>query len=137
MAKQNPTWGEERIAAELLLKLGIRISPQTVRRYLPDGTGCRRGPSSQRWVTFVRNHAQGMLACDFFVSVTASFRVLYVFVIMEVGTRRIAHFNVTLIPPRTGRSSSSGRPSRERNRTGFSSTTATTRETCGKFSRSG
>jgi putative transposase len=98
MAKQNPTWGEERIAAELLLKLGIRISPRTVRRYLPDGTGCRRGPSSQRWVTFVRNHAQGMLACDFFVSVTASFRVLYVFVIMEVGTRRIAHFNVTTHP---------------------------------------
>jgi putative transposase len=44
MAKQNPTWGEERIAAELLLKLGIRISPRTVRRYLSDGTGCRRGP---------------------------------------------------------------------------------------------
>ena len=46
-------------------------------------------------MTFVRNHAQGILACDFFVTVTASFRVLYVFVIMEVGTRRIAHFNVT------------------------------------------
>jgi putative transposase len=49
-------------------------------------------------MTFVRNHAQGILACDFFVSVTASFRVLYVFVIMEVGTRRIAHFNVTARP---------------------------------------
>jgi len=49
-------------------------------------------------VTFVRNHAQGLLACDFFVSVTASFRVLYVFVIMEVRTRRIAHCNATTHP---------------------------------------
>ena len=49
-------------------------------------------------MTFVRNHAQGILACDFFVTVTAGFRVLYVLVIMEVGTRRIAHFNVTAHP---------------------------------------
>jgi len=39
MALANPTWGEERIAAELLLKLGIRVSPRTVRRYLPSGGG--------------------------------------------------------------------------------------------------
>ena len=49
-------------------------------------------------MTFVRNHAEGILACDFFVTVTASFRVLYVFVIMEVGTRRITHVNVTARP---------------------------------------
>jgi transposase InsO family protein len=49
-------------------------------------------------MTFVRNHAQGILACDLFVAVTASFRVLYVFVVMEVGTRRIAHCNVTAHP---------------------------------------
>jgi hypothetical protein len=98
MADDNPTCGEEPIAAELLLKLGIRISPRTVRRYLPPDSGPRRGVSSQRWMTFVRNHTQGILACDFFVSVTASFRVLYVFVVMEVGTRRIAHFNVTRHP---------------------------------------
>lgn len=81
MASENATWGEERIANELLLKLGIRISPRTVRRYMPSDKGPQRGPSSQRWMTFVRNHAQGILACDFFVAVTASFRVLYVFVI--------------------------------------------------------
>jgi hypothetical protein len=85
-------------AAELLLKLGFRVSSRLVRRYMPDDTGSRRGPSSQRWMTFVRNHAQGILACDFFATVTASFRVLYVFVVMEVGTRRIAHFNVTTHP---------------------------------------
>ena len=65
---------------------------------MPKDRGPRRGPSSQRWTTFVRNHAKGVLACDFFVTVTASFRVLYVFVIMEVGTRRIAHVNVTARP---------------------------------------
>ena len=98
MADENSTWGEERIAAELLLKLGIRISPRTVRRYMPPKKGPQRWPSSQRWMTFVRNHAQDILACDFFVTVTARFWVLYVFVIMEVGTRRIAHFNVTAHP---------------------------------------
>jgi putative transposase len=46
----------------------------------------------------VRNHAHAVLACDFFVTVTASFRVLYVFVVLEVGTRRIVHWNVTEHP---------------------------------------
>jgi putative transposase len=98
MARSNPTWGEERIASELLLKLGIRVSPRTIRRYMPDRKGPWNGVSSQRWMTFVRNHAHAILACDFFVSVTARFRLLYVFVIMEVGSRRIAHFNVTEHP---------------------------------------
>ena len=34
MAAENPTWGEERIANELKLKLGIRVSPRTVQKYL-------------------------------------------------------------------------------------------------------
>ena len=52
-------------------------------------------------MTFVRNHAQAMLACDFFVSVTARFQVVYVLVIMEIGTRRLVHFNVTAHPNAT------------------------------------
>jgi putative transposase len=64
MATANRTWGEERIAAELLVKLGIRISPRTVRQYMP-----RRPPrgrmGTQAWSTFVRNHAQTVLACAF------------------------------------------------------------------------
>jgi putative transposase len=95
MAQENRTWGEERIADELLLKLGIRVSPRTVRRYMPIQRGPLRRDPSQRWMIFVRNHAKAILACDFFVVVTARFRILYVFVIMEVGSRRIAHFNVT------------------------------------------
>jgi putative transposase len=78
MARSNPTWGEERIAAELRLKSGIRVSPRTVRRYMTGGTKRRRGSSGQRWATLVRNHAHAVVACDFCVAVTATFRVLYV-----------------------------------------------------------
>ncbi len=95
MAAANRTWGEERIASELLLKLGIRVSPRTVRRYMSRGAAPRGGARSQTWSTFVRNHASAVLACDFFVAVTASFRVIYIFVVLEVGTRRILHWNVT------------------------------------------
>jgi transposase InsO family protein len=95
MAAANRTWGEERIASELLVKLGIRVSPRTVRRYMPSSPGSKSGPGSQVWSSFVRNHAPAVLACDFFVTVTATFRVLYIFVVLEVGTRRILHWNIT------------------------------------------
>jgi putative transposase len=100
MAKQNPTWGQERVASELSLKLGIQVSPRTVRAYWPRECDPRRGnrTGSQHWRTFVRNHAQSIVACDFLVSVTASFRVLYVLVVMEVVSRRILHCNVTSHP---------------------------------------
>jgi hypothetical protein len=66
MAGANPTWGEERIAAELLLKLGLTVSPRTVGRYLQRPRRSRGGRPSQRWTTFVQNHAHAVLACDFF-----------------------------------------------------------------------
>jgi putative transposase len=100
MARDNPTWGQERIANDLLLKLGLRVSPRTVRKYLPrrlDRGGSHRG-LSQRWRTFIRNHAQAIVACDFCVVVTASFRLLLVFVVMEHATRRVVHVNVTTHP---------------------------------------
>jgi len=65
---------------------------------MPKDWGSGNGLRSQRWTTFVRNHTRPILACDFFVTVTANFRLLYVFVIMEVGTRRIAHADVTAHP---------------------------------------
>ena len=96
LARENPTWGEEKITNELLLKLGIRVSSRTVGKYLEGGRP--RGSSGQRWSTFVRNHAKAIVACDFFVSVTANFHILYVFIAMEVGSRRILHCNVTQHP---------------------------------------
>ena|SRR5271165_1062852 len=100
MAQENPTWGQARVAAELSLKLGIDVSPRTVRAYWPpepERRGHRRTSSLNRR-TFFRNHAQSIVACDFLVVVTARFRTLYVFILMEVGTRRIVHCNVTAHP---------------------------------------
>ena len=99
IATYNITWGQQRIANELRIKTGIRLSPRTVRKFMP-----RRPPhrlssvSSQRWATFVRNHADATLAADFLTIVNARFRILYVFLIMEIGTRRILHANVTQHP---------------------------------------
>ena len=88
------------MANELRLKLGFRVSPRTVRKYLPKHLDRGRGTRapSQRWRTFVRTHAQAIVACDFCVVVTATFRLLYVFVIMEHATRKILHSNVTAHP---------------------------------------
>ena len=100
MAMNNPSWGEERIANELLLKLGIRLSPRTVRKYMPKSPqGRPRG--DQRWSTFALNHASAILACDFCVVVTARIRLLYVFIVIEHQTRRIVHCNVTTNPTAT------------------------------------
>src|SRR5467141_3987888 len=74
LIRRTATEGEERIANELLLKLGIRVSPRTVRKYSsnrPPG----RPRSDLRWSTFLRLQGQGIIACDFLVVVTASFRL--------------------------------------------------------------
>jgi transposase InsO family protein len=97
MAEENPVWGQERIANELLLKLGLRVSPRTVAKYMPRAApGRPRG--DQRWSTFLRNHARAIIACDFCVVVTSTFRVLYVLVVIEHHSRRLIHFNVTAHP---------------------------------------
>lgn len=97
MAMSNPSWGEEHIANELLLKLGIRVSPRTVRKYMQLHPW-EQPRGDQRLPTFVRNHASAILACDFCVVVTATFRLLYVFIVIEHQTRRIVHCNVTAHP---------------------------------------
>lgn len=98
IARANQTWGEERIAAELLLKLGVSVSPRTVRRYMRRPGPTRARSSSQTWRTLLKNHARETLACDFFVAVTVAFRLVHVLLVLEVGTRRILHWNVTEHP---------------------------------------
>ena len=93
MRSSNPTWGSPRIQAELH-KLGIDVSDSTVRRYRPHGIS----PPSQTWRSFLANHVREIVAIDFFVVPTATFRVLYVLLIMFHDRRRILHFNVTTSP---------------------------------------
>jgi len=97
MARENPTWGQERIANELLLKLGLQVSPRTVAKYMPrPAPGRPRG--DRRWSTFLRHHARAIIACDFCVAVTSAFRVLYVLVVIDHHSRRLIHVNVTAHP---------------------------------------
>lgn len=66
-------WGEDRIAEEMALDLGVRHAASTIRRYMVS----RRGPrGTQTWRTFVRNHAAQMFACDFLTQYTALFAVV-------------------------------------------------------------
>jgi putative transposase len=80
--------------------LGFEVSEATVSRYLPR----RRKPSSQSWRSFLRNHTQDLISIDFFVVPTATFRVLYLFLVLDHERRRVVHFNVTHAPsaPWTG-----------------------------------
>ena len=92
MARENPTWGAPRIHGELL-RLGFELGEATVSRYMP----LRRKPPSQTRRTFRRNHTKDLISIDFFVVPTATFRILYVFLVLEHEheRRRIVHFDVT------------------------------------------
>lgn len=93
MCRANPFWGAPRIHGELL-KLGLNISEATVSKYMIK----RCGPPSQGWRTFLANHVKDTIALDFFTVPTATFRILYVLVILSHDRRRIVHVNVTEHP---------------------------------------
>ena len=90
MSRENPTWGAPRIQAELKL-LGHAVAEQTVSRYMVQSDK----PPSQTWRTFLKNHAADLAGIDFFTVPTATFRILYVFVLLHHGSRRVLHFNIT------------------------------------------
>ena len=89
LARENPRWGYPRIAGELL-KLGLRISPSTVRRILL-AAGLSPAPrrSGPSWRRFLRQQAASMLACDFFTIETISLRRFYVLFFIELESRRV------------------------------------------------
>ena len=93
MSQANPLWGAPRIHGELL-KLGIDVAESTVGKYLHR----HRKPPSQTWRTFLTNHLAQMASMDFFTVPTATFRVLFVFVVLSHARRRIVHFAVTEHP---------------------------------------
>ena len=93
MCLANPLRGAPRIHGEML-KLGIEISQATVAKYMPR----RPGSSSPTWRTFLRNQAIGIAAIDMFVVPSATFRLLFVVLILVHDRRKVVHFNVTRNP---------------------------------------
>jgi len=92
MIRDNPLLGAPRIHGELL-KLGFEVSQATVSKYMLRN----RRPPSQSWRTFLRNH-QELISLDFLTVPTATFRILFVLVILIHDRRRILHINVTAHP---------------------------------------
>jgi len=97
MSVENPLWGAPRIHGELL-KLGFQVAQSTVAKYMAK----RRGPPSQGWRTFLRNHAPDIAAIDLFVVPTIGFRLLYGIVIMRLDRRRLLWTNAPRIRRRNG-----------------------------------
>jgi transposase InsO family protein len=95
MARDNRLWGAERIRGELL-KLGIRVSKRTVQKYMRDAKGPRGG--GQTWTTFLHNHVDQIWTCDFLQTHDLLFRPIFVFVIIELHTRRVIYAAVTRSP---------------------------------------
>ena len=93
MSRENPLWGAPRIHGELL-ELGFEVAESTVAKYMVK----RRGPPSQGWKTFLRNHADGIAAIDFFVVPTVGFRLLYGLVIVRLTRRLLVWVSVTTNP---------------------------------------
>ena len=93
MWRSNPTWGSPRIVGELH-KIGIEVAKSTVEKYRPK----MPKPSSPTWKAFLTNHVKDLVSCDFFTVPTATFRVLFVFIILAHDRRRIVHFNITEHP---------------------------------------
>jgi putative transposase len=95
ISSDQPGWGEDRIADELAIKLGVRHSTSTIRRYM---VRTREPRGDQTWKTFVKNQASQMFAVDLLTQYTALFTVVYVFVVMEIASRRIVLINATTSP---------------------------------------
>src|SRR5450631_163387 len=93
MSQANPLWGAPRIHGELL-KLGFEVAQSTVAKYMVR----RRGPPSQGWKTYLRNHVPHIGAIDLFVVPTISFDLLYAFVIVRLDRRDLVWINVTTNP---------------------------------------
>src|SRR5450830_927874 len=93
MSMENLLWGAPRIHGELL-KLGFEVAQSTVATYMVK----RRGPPSQGWRAFLRNHAPDIAAMDLFVVPTIGFDLLYAFVVVQLDRRDLVWINVTRNP---------------------------------------
>jgi putative transposase len=98
IAIHDRTWRAKRIRGELL-KLGIKVSKETIKKYM---RRTRKGlpplKRSQTWATFLANHASEIWACDFVQTYDLFFRTVFVYFIVELGSRKIVHYGVTCSP---------------------------------------
>jgi putative transposase len=95
LSKENLMWGTERIRGELL-KLGLPAAMSTIQRYLKGRRAA--GPGSQTWRTFLHNYANAIWSCDFLQTHDVWFRDIFVFVIIELSSRRVVHVAATRHP---------------------------------------
>ena len=95
LASENPDWGAPKIHGELQ-KLGFVVSERSVARYLVR-VG-RRGDPGRKWLAFLQNHREVIVAMDFFTVPTVTFRLLYCFFVIAHERRKILHCNVTRHP---------------------------------------
>ena len=110
ISAEDPQWGEDRIAEELAVKLGVRHSTSTIRKYMVRSREPRGG---QTWKTFIKTspmlptslrsfehgaHGPQVFAVDFLTQTTTFFVTVYIFVVMEIGFRRIVAINATTSP---------------------------------------
>jgi transposase InsO family protein len=93
LSRENPLWGSPRIQDELK-RLGHHAAKSTIEKYMQRPSR----PPSPTWRAFLRNHAGGILVCNFFTIPTATFQTLIGFVVMELGRRRIVACDVTRHP---------------------------------------
>ena len=93
MSKENRLWGASRIHGELLM-LGFEVAQSTVSKYMVRV----RNPPSQTWKTFLRNHAEAIAAIDMCVVPTVTFDLLFAFLVVGHGRRRLLWFEVTRHP---------------------------------------
>jgi putative transposase len=98
MAIHNRTWRAKRIQGELL-KLGIKVSQETIKKYM---RRARKGlpplKRSQTLAPFLANHASEIWACDFVQTYDLFFRTVFVYFIVELGSRKVVHYGVTRSP---------------------------------------
>ena len=93
MSRDNISWGAPRIHGELQM-LGIQVAQTTVAKYMLQ----HRKPPSQPWRTFLSNHRKDLVSIDFLTVPTATFQILYGFLVLRHERREVVHFNVTEHP---------------------------------------